>query len=69
MSISRLQIKSFSWSNAQGVSKRFLLSLKLSSPALDCSIQMMGSMCGQKGLCSLSLPGSMPELQIQPVRV
>lgn len=69
MSVRRRQIKSLSWSDTKGVRRYFLLSLKLSSPAPDCSIQTVGSVCRQKGLCSLSLPGSLPELRMQPVRV
>lgn len=69
MTVSRLQIKSLFWSDAKGVREIFLLSVKLSSPDLDCSVQMVGSVCGQKSLCCLSLPGSLPKFQMQPVRV
>lgn len=47
----------------------FLLSLRLSSPAPDCSTQTVVSACGQTALCSLNQPGSLPKLQMQPVRI
>lgn len=47
----------------------FLLSTRLSSPAPDCSTQTVVSACGQTGLCSLNQAGSLPKLQMQPVRI
>lgn len=47
----------------------FLLSKRLSSPAPDCSTQTVVSACGQTELCSLNQAGSLPKLQMQPMRI